>query len=668
MAGGNTRTTLRERLLNKDLITIGDIGELYEGKGPNGDIESFFRGGGVDGLGSRIFKGWVKGDSAKPVALKQLFFSDGKVNTEGPCTVEDEIKILKALQSEHAVQFLGAYMSTEIDDELWIVTEFCEGGSVAETLRDLNAPLSETHIRGVISDVLAAVRHLHTMGYLHRDIRCENILLSRNARAILADFGSVAVVPKAGSVTGVVGSSHWMAPELAAGQAYNEKADIWSVGISVLEMAETTTPLQREGCNETATAVYTPKFISPELWSAELVSFLSSCLHMDPAKRSTVKELQNFPFVKAKKPDDLVSLVHEIADLREARDEAEKKAALNRVTLDDTDDENESTYGETPSTHPSRTPEQNSLTHHKDSIHFDPVVSPPPAIHETTPLPQSLSGPERLFNGSHRNSSGHDHNNSVNSITMVATSSSLSSPPEKPHATPPAPAAIPRLGSADSIQEDAVLRGRSAGHTALSLSAAPADRDELLTQNEELRRQIEKMRAQLPYPILLQDEISRSQGSNFATNRTKKEAADNLKRERVVLEEQAENVKMSLTTLKGCITQLSERYQQIHQCLERERSTVSSVGTDIGRNLSRAASTTTRQTTTPIGSPVDLSHTMGARGRTFPNGKRTATTQFSSSGASTPHATTNYTPGSLRKNALSKRLRPANAKRTVPHS
>ena len=124
--------------------------------------------------------------------------------------------------------------------KLFIVTEYVGGGSVKDVLR-LRASKSldsEIYISIILREVLLGIRFLHNLGKIHRDIKCANILLSTNGEVKLADFGvSAQLSDSVSRRDSIVGTPCWMAPEIIENY-YDYKCDIWSIGISAIEMAE----------------------------------------------------------------------------------------------------------------------------------------------------------------------------------------------------------------------------------------------------------------------------------------------------------------------------------------------------------------------------------------------------------------------------------------------
>jgi serine/threonine protein kinase len=209
------------------------------------------------------------------------------------------VDIMKECKNEHVVRYLGSY---EKDAALWITMELCEPGSIADVMRMLKSTLSENHIKVICASVLLGLVYLHGRKYIHRDIKAGNILLSRDGIAKIADFGVSAQLSTIHSMRDTaIGAPFWMAPEVIKEEQYNGKADIWSLGISVIEMAEGKPPHAEIHPMRAIFVIPSrdaPTFQNPSKWSTEMVDFLARCLVKDPAKRASADDLLAHPFVR----------------------------------------------------------------------------------------------------------------------------------------------------------------------------------------------------------------------------------------------------------------------------------------------------------------------------------------------------------------------------------
>ncbi|XP_006639736.1 serine/threonine-protein kinase 4 [Lepisosteus oculatus] len=247
-----------------------------------------------------------------------------------------EISIMQQCNSPHVVRYYGSYFK---NSDLWIVMEYCGAGSVSDIIRLRNKTLTEDEIATILQSTLKGLEYLHFMRKIHRDIKAGNILLNSEGQAKLADFGV------AGQLTDtmakrntVIGTPFWMAPEVIQEIGYNCVADIWSLGITAIEMAEGKPPYADIHPMRAIFMIPTnppPTFRSPEAWSEPFQDFVKQCLVKNPEQRTTATQLLQHPFIKNAKPNSILRvLINEAMDVKLKRQEA-----LQREQ-DQEDDEN----------------------------------------------------------------------------------------------------------------------------------------------------------------------------------------------------------------------------------------------------------------------------------------------------------------------------------------
>jgi len=211
-----------------------------------------------------------------------------------------EIDALKKVRnSNYIVQYHGNYQS---EGNLWIIMDLCEAGSVCDVLSICKRELSENEIREILAATTLGLSHLHKQKLIHRDIKAGNILLTNDGNAKLADFGVSAQVSTLKSKRDtLIGTPYWMAPEVIQETKYDEKCDVWSLGITLIEMAEGVPPLDHI---HPMRAIFQipkrepPKFQHPEKWSEGMIDFLAKCLVKDPTLRASSHDLIEHPFIK----------------------------------------------------------------------------------------------------------------------------------------------------------------------------------------------------------------------------------------------------------------------------------------------------------------------------------------------------------------------------------
>jgi len=247
-----------------------------------------------EGASGAVYRA-VHRETKKVVAIKKM-----QVGVNNVTATVKEIKIMKDLKSPYTLKYYGCYNK---DDAIWIIMEYCDGGSLQDIIdarENEEVCLTEQQIAQIVAQVLQALEYLHSMKKIHRDIKAGNILLNSQGMAKLADFGISAQQVGDEKRTTTIGSSYWMAPETLMGGGYDSKADIWSLGITIMEMAEGIPPLIEEQPHKAAFRIVNdppPKLSAPQMWSKSFVDFVSHCLTKNPEHRPSSAELRRHPFI-----------------------------------------------------------------------------------------------------------------------------------------------------------------------------------------------------------------------------------------------------------------------------------------------------------------------------------------------------------------------------------
>lgn len=225
----------------------------------------------------------------------------------------NEIKIMKQCRSPYIISYYGSYFK---DNELWIVMEFCGAGSVSDLMRITDKTMNEDQIAVIAKDALKGLIYLHSKRKIHRDIKAGNILLNNKGEGKLADFGvSGQLSDTMAKRQTVIGTPFWMAPEVIQEVGYDVKADLWSLGITAIEMAEGKPPYSNIHPMRAIFMIPSrppPKLTEPDKWTKEFNDFVAQCLTKNPEQRPAATELLKHPFIsKAKTTAVLTAVIEE---------------------------------------------------------------------------------------------------------------------------------------------------------------------------------------------------------------------------------------------------------------------------------------------------------------------------------------------------------------------
>ncbi|XP_054253629.1 serine/threonine-protein kinase PAK 3-like [Indicator indicator] len=247
----------------------------------------------------------------REVAIKHIH-----VSQEDEEYVVNEILVLRDHKNPNIVSYLDSYL---VGAELWLVLEYLDGGSLSDVVKATR--MDEGQAAAVCRECLQGLDCLHSNGIIHRDIKGCNILLGMDGSVKLADFGVCALLtPEQNKRTTYAGTPHWMAPEILKEEPYGPKVDIWSLGITAVEMAEGEPPYACEKDSRVGDLIAangTPELQNPAEFSAVLLDFLQCCLEVDVDRRWSAKDLLQHPFVTSAGP--VSSLIPLITAAKKAR-------------------------------------------------------------------------------------------------------------------------------------------------------------------------------------------------------------------------------------------------------------------------------------------------------------------------------------------------------------
>ncbi|KAH0513155.1 Serine/threonine-protein kinase TAO3 [Microtus ochrogaster] len=246
------------------------------------------------------------------VAVKKMSYS-GKQTHEKWQDILKEVKFLQKLQHPNTIEYKGCYLK---EHTAWLVMEYCLG-SASDLLEVHKKPLQEVEIAAITHGALQGLAYLHFHSLIHRDVKAGNILLTEPGQVKLADFGSASMSSPANSF---VGTPYWMAPEVILAMdegQYDGKVDIWSLGITCIELAERKPPLFN--MNAMSALYHIAQNDSPTLqsreWTDSFRRFVDYCLQKIPQERPAAVELLRHDFIRRERPPRvLIDLIQRTKD------------------------------------------------------------------------------------------------------------------------------------------------------------------------------------------------------------------------------------------------------------------------------------------------------------------------------------------------------------------
>ena len=220
-------------------------------------------------------------------------------------TVQQETSLMKKVSSSNFIlKYYGSYFSRKTNS-LWLIIEYCSYGSTIDLMLAMNRLYTEIEVATMIKMVLQGLIIIHDKKLIHRDIKGANILLSEDGYAKLGDFGvGTKLLLKENYRSSIKGSPYWMSPQVIQKENYDSKTDIWSLGITCIELTQGEPPFSDLNPNEVMDFIGNKKFIFDDFfqkkksnYSKEFINFVSKCLEINPEKRANAKELIKHEFI-----------------------------------------------------------------------------------------------------------------------------------------------------------------------------------------------------------------------------------------------------------------------------------------------------------------------------------------------------------------------------------
>ncbi|KAG0414602.1 hypothetical protein HPB47_008233, partial [Ixodes persulcatus] len=263
----------------------------------------------IEVVGNGTYGQVYKGRHTKTGQLAAIKIMD--VTEDEEEEIKLEINVLKKYSHHRNIAtYYGAFIQKSPpgkDDKLWLVMEYCGAGSVTDLVKSTKGQsLKEEWIAYICREILRGLSHLHANKIIHRDIKGQNVLLTDNAEVKLVDFGVSAQLDRTiGRRNTFIGTPYWMAPEVIAcdenpDATYDNRSDLWSLGITALEMAESQPPLC--DMHPMRALFLIPRNPPPRLksrkWAKKFQSFIETVLVKDYQQRPYTEQLLKHPFIR----------------------------------------------------------------------------------------------------------------------------------------------------------------------------------------------------------------------------------------------------------------------------------------------------------------------------------------------------------------------------------
>lgn len=244
--------------------------------------------------------------------------------------LKNQIASQKLSKHENVVKYIDSYiLHAEREVTYWFITSYMNGGrlsSFLDKMKSSGRKLSEPQIGHILCSGLRGLKAIHKQFRIHRDIKSDNFMINSRGSVRITDFRCSAYLSKERNYRrSLVGTPYWMAPELILSDYYNQKVDIWSLGITLMELCEGAPPLLRQNIPPLKalfiiSSSKPPTLTNPKEWSKELRKILRKSLERFPSKRPTAEKLQSYDFIQLRcETEEFGDLVQNILHLSQPK-------------------------------------------------------------------------------------------------------------------------------------------------------------------------------------------------------------------------------------------------------------------------------------------------------------------------------------------------------------
>ena len=215
--------------------------------------------------------------------------------------VINESTILSKLDHPNIIKFFEFFESKTPQQTFNIVTEYADGGDLSEKIKEQNkTPFKESDILDYFTQICLALKHIHEKKIIHRDLKSGNVFLMKSGLVKLGDFGIAKTFKNTmDKAKTMVGTPYYLSPEIIQGKPYDNKSDIWSLGVLLYEMMTFKMPFEANTLPMLSMKIMRGNYTPPSsMYTKDLREIVSKCLMVDPSRRPSIREILKMPIIQ----------------------------------------------------------------------------------------------------------------------------------------------------------------------------------------------------------------------------------------------------------------------------------------------------------------------------------------------------------------------------------